>query len=146
MTDMTIGQIARAAGVGVETIRFYQRQGLLAEPPKRSGYRRYGVDLVQRIQFIRSTKALGFALKEIRDLLSFRSSDLRTCGAVKQSAVKKLGEIDAKVEELMRVRAALAEITKTCSGTCSIDACTILDAFFGQGSPKPKRTTAARKT
>ena len=73
MRALTIGQVARQAGVGVETVRFYERQGLLDAPPRRaSGYRQYAPEMVARLQFIRRAKELGFALKEIRELLSLR--------------------------------------------------------------------------
>ena len=77
MSGFSIGQVARQAGVGVETIRFYERKGLIKEPPRRaSGYRQFSLDAVKRIRFIKRAKELGFSLSEIADLLSLRSVPL----------------------------------------------------------------------
>ncbi len=87
MTVLTIGQLARRADVGVETVRFYQRKGLLAEPDRRpSGYRQYDEAIVDRLRFIKRAKELGFTLNEIKELLSLRLDPSTTCADVKNRA------------------------------------------------------------
>ena len=111
MHAMTIGQVASHAGVGVETVRFYERTGLLDEPPRRaSGYRQYAPDVVRRIQFIQRAKVLGFSLKEISELLSLRVDPETTCDTVKQRAEAKLADIEAKLRDLRRMQKALAHL------------------------------------
>src|SRR6267378_3684955 len=117
MKPLTIGQVARSAGVGIETVRFYERQGLLTEPArKESGYRQYGEDVVARLRFIRRAKELGFSLKEIAELLALRVEPDTTCAAVRQRAEAKIADIETKIESLREIRAALVKVTKQCSG------------------------------
>ena len=95
MASLTLGQLAQRARVGVETIRFYEREGLIPEPPRRpSGYRDYPPETVDRIVFIRRAKELGFTLKEINELLELRVRPRRNCSQVKQSADAKIAGID----------------------------------------------------
>lgn len=130
MPAMTIGQVARQAGVGVETVRFYERTGLLSVPPRRaSGYRQYAQDAVARIQFIKRAKELGFSLKEITELLSLRVDPETTCGEVKQRAEAKIADIDTKLRDLRRMKAALVQLAATCSGQGPTSQCPILDAL-----------------
>ena len=108
MDSLTIGQLARRAAVGVETIRFYERQGLLSEPPRRSsGYRDDPPETVARIVFIRRAKDLGFTLREIGELLDLRVRPRRNCAQVKRSADAKISDIDRKLASLRRMRRAL---------------------------------------
>src|SRR5437899_6524201 len=112
---MTIGQVARRAGVGVETVRFYERKGLLAEPARKaSGYRQYEEGEVARLRFIRRAKELGFTLKEIADLLALRLGPDNTCAAVRQRAQAKLADIEARILDLQRIRQALIGLTASC--------------------------------
>ncbi len=146
MRALTIGQVARQAGVGVETVRFYERQGLLDAPPRRaSGYRQYAPEMVARLQFIRRAKELGFALKEIGELLSLRIAPDTTCGEVKARAEAKMADIDAKLRDLQRMKAALAQLVDACSGSGPTSQCPILDALesheaAGRTSPHPAHT------
>lgn len=111
---MTIGQVAKLAGVGVETIRFYEREGLLNKPKrKQSGYRLFGPDVVGRIRFIKSVKELGFSLKEIRELLYLRVDSKGTAAEVKKRIDHKIEQIDERISELKKVRAALAQVSRT---------------------------------
>jgi MerR family mercuric resistance operon transcriptional regulator len=127
---LTIGQLARAAGVGVETVRFYERQRLLATPPRlRSGYRRYAADSVRRVRFIRRAKELGFTLKEIGELLSLRVAPDTTCADVRTLARTKVGQIETKVLELERMKAALERLARSCRGKGPTSECPILDAL-----------------
>ena len=130
MTTLTIGQVAGQAGVGVETVRFYERQGLLEVPPRRqSGYREYGEDAVARLRFIRRAKQLGFTLKEIKELLALRR-DPSTPGAdVKRRAEAKIADIEMKVKALQTMKKALVTLTRACSGHGTSAECPLLGAL-----------------
>ena len=127
MESLTIGQLAQRAGVGVETIRFYEREGLIAEPPRRpSGYRDYSPEAVTRIVFIRRAKDLGFSLKQISELLALRVRPRRNCTLVKRNADMKIADIDTKIAGLRRMRRALLELTKACDKRTPTTECPIL--------------------
>src|SRR5262245_44882246 len=116
VTTMTIGELARRAGVGVDTVRFYERQGLLEEPARRaSGYRQYGEAVVARLRFIKRAQALGFSLKEVAELLAFRADPETTCAEVRQRALAKVADIEAKIKDLQRIREALLQATTSCT-------------------------------
>ncbi len=126
-TTLTIGQLARRAGVGVETVRFYEREGLIFEPPRRpSGYRDYPHETVTRIVFIRRAKELGFSLKEIRELLELRVQPRQNCTRVKESAEAKIADIDTKIAALRRMRRGLTALTKACEERRPTKECPIL--------------------
>ena len=111
---MTIGQVAKLAGVGVETIRFYEREGLLNKPKrKESGYRMFGPEVVNRIKFIKSVKELGFSLREIRELLFLRVDSRGTAAEVKKRIDSKIDQIDRRINDLKKVRAALAQVSRS---------------------------------
>ena len=130
MKAMTIGQVARHAGVGIETVRFYERQGLLEEPArKQSGYRQYGEDVVARLRFIRRAKELGFSLKEIKELLALRVDPTTTCAEVRSKAAAKIADVEQKIEALQRIRTALVKLTAVCRGRGPTSECPILDAL-----------------
>lgn len=130
MRSLTIGQLAKCADVGVETVRFYERQGLLAEPDRKpSGYRQYDEDVVQRLRFIRRAKERGFTLSEIKELLSLRLDPSTTCGDVKRRAEEKIDDIEAKIQTLQRMKKALVKVTKACSGRGGTSDCPILDSL-----------------
>ena len=134
MERLTIGRLAKAADIGVETIRFYEREGLLPEPERTaSGYRQYAPDTVDRLDFIRRAKALGFSLGEIRELLGLARADGDRAG-VKALAEHKLAEIERRIEELRRMRAALADLTRQCSGHGPIEGCPIIEALTHEDS------------
>ena len=127
MESLTIGQLAQRAGVGVETIRFYEREGLLSEPPRRpSGYRDYPPEIVARVVFIRRAKGLGFTLREINELLDLRVRPRRNCVQVKRSADAKIADIDGKIASLRRMRRALRGLTKACEQRTPTTECPIL--------------------
>lgn len=112
---LTIGRLAAAAGVAVSTVRFYERQGLV-EPDERSpaGYRSYAPEAVARVRFIRRAQALGFTLREVRDVLRLSDSpELITMDDVAEQVADKLIELDEKIADLRRVRAAIAELIET---------------------------------
>ena len=135
MNDMTIGKIARKAGVGVETIRFYERKGLIEQPPKpvSGGFRVYPSETVPRVRFIRQAQDLGFSLKEIDELLTLRADPAIDCAAVRDRARVKLGEVDHKIARLQRIGAALEELIAACPGKGALRKCSIMDALEGDG-------------
>lgn len=133
MKPMTIGEVAKAAEIGVETVRFYEREGLIAEPPRRrSGYRQYPPDTVRRLRFIRRAKELGFTLTEIGELLELRVDPTKSCADVRTLARAKMADIEAKMLDLARIQAALAELVRTCRGKGATSDCPILDALDEQ--------------
>lgn len=130
MSNMTIGQLAKHTDVGIETIRFYERKGLIKDPPRReSGYRQYPPEVVKRILFIKRAKELGFSLKEIADLLSLRVNPNSTCANVKKRAEDKLDLVEEKIHELRRIKKALTQLVKTCRGKGPTSECPILEAL-----------------
>jgi len=127
---LTIGQVARLARVGVETVRFYEREGLLQEPARRaSGYRQYPEDVIARLRFIRRAKELGFSLKEIRELLALRVDPETTCAEVRSRAEAKIADVEEKIQALQRIRKALVKLTGVCRGRGPTSECPILDAL-----------------
>lgn len=129
MEGMLIGAVARAAAVNIETVRFYEREGLIAHPPRtQSKYRKYPSSVVPRIRFIRRAKDLGFTLDEIRDLLALRD---RTdgCADVRERAEKKIAAIGERVAALQRMQAGLAELARTCAEGPDDTRCPILNAL-----------------
>lgn len=132
MKPLTIGQVAREAGVGVETVRFYERKGLIEEPNRRaSGYRQYGEAIVNRLRFIREAKELGFTLNEIKELLSLKVDPSSSCADVKVRAETKIADIEEKIRTLQRMKRALAKLTKACSGDGPTSECAILESLDG---------------
>ncbi|MBW2460435.1 MAG: heavy metal-responsive transcriptional regulator [Deltaproteobacteria bacterium] len=115
--SLKIGEVATRAGVRVDTVRYYERAGLIAEPPRRqSGFRQYSPDVVRRIRFIRRAKDLGFSLKEIQELLSLRADPRSTCKQVRAQAEAKIADIDSRISTLRKMKRALSEVTAPCSG------------------------------
>jgi len=124
---MTIGQIAQRAGVGVETVRFYERRGLLARPPRpTSGFRDYPPATVDRIVFIRRAKELGFQLREIKELLLLRVRSGANCGTVKRRATDKLEEIQGKIADLRRMKRTLTQLVAACDRRAPTAECPVL--------------------
>jgi MerR family mercuric resistance operon transcriptional regulator len=114
----------------VETVRFYEREGLVGTPPRRpSGYRQYDPDVIRRIRFIQRGKDLGFSLREIADLLSLRVARGRACADVKARATAKIEQIESKIAVLERMKEALARLTEACSGRGLVSDCPILEAL-----------------
>lgn len=130
MQTFTIGQLARKANVNIETIRFYERRGLLPDPPRnKSGHRQYSIKDLKRTEFIKRTQSLGFSLKEISDLLSLRAESGKTCGDVKLSVRAKLIDIDEKIERLQRMKEVLQRLVTICPGKGTLNECPILETL-----------------
>jgi MerR family transcriptional regulator, copper efflux regulator len=127
---LTIGEIAKRCGVGVETIRFYERKGLIAQPSRpESGFRRYPPDVMSRVRFIQRSKALGFSLREIKELLFLRVDASTSCAEVKKRAQEKMAEIETKIASLSVMNQALSRLTKACRGRGPTGECPILEAL-----------------
>ncbi|TAM14468.1 MAG: heavy metal-responsive transcriptional regulator [Rhodanobacter sp.] len=128
--SLTIGAVAKRVGVAIDTIRYYEREGLLPEPQRRaSGYRSYGDDAIAQLRFIRRAKNLGFTLEEIRELLSLSTDRQRGVKAVKQRAQQRLAAIDQRIAELHKVRDGLAQLVDSCPGHGKPEECPILRAL-----------------
>jgi len=123
---LTISRLAAAGGVGVETIRFYQRKGLLPTPPRSGGFRTYGSEDLRRLRFIRQAQAAGFTLEEIRELLELDESHDRA--RARELARQRIEALDAKIAELQRARDALIELERECAGSHG-GCCPILASF-----------------
>lgn len=124
--SLTIGKLAASAGVGVETIRFYQRRGLLETPTRESGFRRYGAEDVRRLAFIRQAQAAGFTLEEIKELVELDATDDRP--RARELANARVKALDRKIQELERARDSLRRLAREC-GSGSAGPCPILSAF-----------------
>jgi MerR family copper efflux transcriptional regulator len=138
MEILSIGQVARRAGVGVETVRFYEREGELSEPPRRSsGYRQYPEQVVSRLHFIKRAQKLGFSLKEISELLLLRVDAQTSCEEVKQRTEAKIAEVEHKLVELQRMRQALLQVHSLCTGQGPTGRCPMLEALDQQEPQDP---------
>ncbi|MCH7574416.1 MAG: MerR family transcriptional regulator [Candidatus Marinimicrobia bacterium] len=132
MTSLTTGQLAKRANVNVETIRYYERRGIIPEPPRReSGYRQYPDDAVARIQFVKRAQELGFTLKEIQELLNLRVDPETPCAVVKNRTDLKIMDIEEKLRSLKRIKKALNQLAASCSGRGPVGDCPILQALGG---------------
>ena len=130
MSGFTIGKVAKQAGVGIETIRFYERQGLIEEPPRtESGYREYPGESVARLHFIKRGKELGFSLSEIKELLSLRRDKHATKADIKKRTLEKIENVKRKRKDLTRILGALEHLASTCDGHGPVSDCPILDAL-----------------
>jgi MerR family mercuric resistance operon transcriptional regulator len=130
LEHLTIGKVAKGAGVSVETVRFYERAALI-DPPVRTpaGYRQYDREVVRRIRFIQHAKNLGFSLREIAELLSLRAAPDGTCAAVRAHALSKIGDIAARIAALGTMRRALVRLADACAGAGPASECPFLEAL-----------------
>lgn len=152
MNRFTISRAAKAADVNVETIRFYERRGLIEQPPKPAGggMREYDSDTIARIRFIRQSQDIGFSLREIIELLSLRTDPVADCADVRARAISKRDEVLNKLERLSRIRDALDVLIARCPGGGEdVACCTILDAMergtSGVGTELLGPTTSDKK-
>ena len=129
MQTQTIGRVARRAGVGVETVRYYERRGLIEQPPRPggSGVRAYSDEIVRRICFIRQAQELGFSLSEIQELLTLRADPGADCSEVRERATVRLDDVEHKIEQLVQIRGALERLIAACPGQGALTSCSILE-------------------
>ncbi|MGH9784812.1 MAG: MerR family DNA-binding protein [Terriglobia bacterium] len=151
---LTIGKVARLTEVGIETIRFYEREGLIADPPrKESGYRQYGPGTVSRLRFIHRARELGFSLKEIKELLFLRLDPGATCDNILDRAEEKIREIEERIETLQRMKKALRALAKACPGEGPVTRCPVIgvtedyyEVVYGPAKPAGRRAARSRRT
>ena len=130
MNHLTIGQLAKQGGVNLETIRYYERRGILPRPPRTvSGYRAFSHESVRRVRFIKRAQVLGFSLREIEELLTLRARPGRSCATVQAKAKAKIADIDAKLQQLSAMRGGLTRLVATCARRGTTSACPILDSL-----------------
>lgn len=133
MATLTTSELARQGGVNLESIRFYEREGLLPKPPRTaSGYRIFTPDDVRRVRFIKRAQELGFSLREIKELLALRFEPDTSCADVRERAERKLSDIDQKIQDLQRMKKALARLAAACPGRGSATECPILETLNSQ--------------
>src|SRR6188768_362588 len=124
MKAMKIGEVAKLSGTGIETIRYYEREGLLLEPERRpSGYRQYDDSTVERLEYIRRAKELGFTLAEIRELLELSFTAHAGCDHIRQRAEAKVADIEGKIRNLQQMKRSLGKIIQRCRAKNSTDDC-----------------------
>lgn len=136
MIALPISKAARAAGVSVETIRFYEREKMIEQPPRPTGgMRRYPPDIIERVHFIREAQQLGFTLREVRDLLTLKTDPASDCAEVRKRAAAKLDEVRRKIEQLQRIGDALQSLIAACPAHGRLEVCTVMSALAGPQVP-----------
>ena len=134
MERFTIGEVAKQAHVRIETLRYYERTGLVARPPRSaSNYRLYPQETVRRVRFIKRAQELGFSLKEIAELLALQATPETPCADIRTRALDKITAIEEKIEVLNAIKYALAKLVDACSGQGEITDCPILAALDPDG-------------
>lgn len=146
MHTLTIGKLAKQSGVGIDTVRFYEREGLLPKAARtQSGYRLYSAADVDRLRFIRRAKSLGFSLDEIAELLSLNAAK-GSRASVKKLAQHRLSDLNQKISELTTIRDSLALLVRECSGEGSVKGCPIIEGVLAhEASHCPETPHASRK-
>lgn len=130
MPGLSSSQLAKRGGINLQSIRFYEQQGLLPRPPRtRAGYRVFPEDSVRRVRFIKRAQELGFSLKEIKELLDLRINPVTNCAAVRRRAEEKLADIDKKISDLRRMSKALNRLATACTARRATSACPILESL-----------------
>ena len=139
MKNMTIGKLAKKAEVNIETVRYYERRGLMPKPSRRtSGYRQYTEKDVERLLFIREAKNLGFSLDEISQLLSLRVDPVTSCQDVRRLAETKIEEIEKKMDAFRRIKKVLTKLAFSCKAGSPDSECPILEALDTKGLQKSR--------
>lgn len=134
VSGITIGRLAKAVGVNIETIRYYERRNLLSPTARKpSGYRLYGPDAVKRLRFIKNAQALGFTLEEIGGLLNMRVDSAARCGDVQRRAQVKLAMVQAKLRDLESIAHVLKDLVRSCRAGQPTDRCPILRSLEAGG-------------
>ncbi|MBI1355709.1 MAG: MerR family transcriptional regulator [Acidobacteria bacterium] len=135
MVGLTIGKVAERAGVKIDTLRYYERQGVIA-PPQRTGsnYRVYDWDTVRRVRFVKRAQELGFTLAEIKELLELRVTESASCADVRDQALAKVADLEKKIRSLQAMRRVLSKLADKCVGQdAPLSACPVLDALDEKG-------------
>ena len=132
--QLTIGKLADATGVGIETIRYYERRGILPEPDRlASGYRIYGRESLLKLKFIKNAQMLGFTLQEAKELLSLRDDPDADCASVNETAQAKIKQINQKIKLLRKIKQNLTMLAKHCpADTQPLSACSIVNHLYGE--------------
>lgn len=152
---LSIGELSKQSGVNIETIRYYEKIGVMPAPDRSaSGYRLYGADHLKRLNFVRRSRRLGFSLDEIRGLLRLVDGDAYTCAQVRKLTLDHLAEIRRKIADLKRLERVMAEMAAQCSGD-RVPECAVIDALFdtrppavessGRQPPMPTATSVMRR-
>lgn len=136
MDSLTIGRVAKQADINLQTVRYYERRGLLSPVSRtEAGYRIFSSDSVRRIRFIRRAQELGFSLKEIRDLLSLRRDAHTTQAVIRRRAREKIADVERKILHLQAIHASLLRMAEDCPGCGPLKDCPILESLDGKESP-----------
>lgn len=129
---LTISEVASAAGVNVQTLRYYERRGILPDPPRSSGgYRQYTAEAIERVNFVKRAQDLGFSLDEIGELLELRVRHGDACEVVEERAKRRLADVERKIEHLRRLRSVLADLVGACERREPTEDCPILESLEG---------------
>ncbi|MDX2094657.1 MAG: heavy metal-responsive transcriptional regulator [Alphaproteobacteria bacterium] len=136
MTGLTIGKLAKICAVSTDTVRYYERVGVLLRPERTAaGYRVYARQSVQRLQFIRRAQSLGFTLEEIKELLTLHRLETTDCGDIKQRTEKKIDEIKQRIGDLRAMQRALEKLAAACKGKgAQLEECNILEYLYGEAT------------
>lgn len=134
MDGLTIGDVAARAAVNIETLRYYERRGLIPRPPRgaSNNYRLYPPDTVLRVRFVKRAQELGFSLKEVKELLSLRAAPKARCTDVRSRAEEKLKDVDERIRSLRAMRKALLGLVAQCAGRGPVSECPILEALASE--------------
>jgi len=139
MQKLRIGQLAGETEVHIETLRFYERKGLLTPGERtKKGYRLYGTDDVSRVRFIKEAQKLGFSLREVMELLELKLDRKSRCADVEKRARAKIDEIEFKIQSLQKIKVVLKNLANACKGSVPTSECAILKAFDSPISRKEK--------
>jgi MerR family mercuric resistance operon transcriptional regulator len=131
---LTIGRLAQVVGINLETVRFYERQGLLPKPPRSaSGYRLFPAEASRRLKFIKRAQELGFSLREIRELLALRLSPRTTSAEIRKRTEAKIADIEGKIKSLDSMRKTLVKLARSCGGCAPLSECPILESLDREG-------------
>jgi len=146
MDGFTIGQVAKQANVNIETLRYYERRGLIPRPRRTvANYRVYSSDNLRRVKFIKQAQGLGFSLQEIKKLLALRATPRARCADVRTYAAHKIEDIDEKIRSLARMRKTLEKLIAECSGEGPVTQCPILESLDSESSSVGQKVKSYRK-
>lgn len=142
MENLKVGEVAKRAGVNLQTIHYYERRGLLPKPPRTlANYRLYPADAVRRVRFVKRAKELGFTLKEIKELLSLGAAPRTRCATVRRRAEAKRQDINDKVRTLQAIQKALSKLIGECSGNGPVTQCPILKALDSEDGKQRRKSS-----